>query len=465
MEHQRWVRLDNASNIFLAARTATDTKVFRLTAEMSEEIDLLCLQKALDHIYDEYLLYHSVLRRGVFWYYLEMSDLRPKIAAEMITPCTDLYHFDKKELLFRVLYHHKRIHLEVFHVLSDGTGASWFFEDLLKEYIRLRYPERFAVHPGDRRKELDNQLQDSFQFYFRQKDTGNFTDSALSAYKSVIKTSRKAGKIALRLGKQTTAYINPSVTNKEKKHVYQIKGKKTPDHRPRAVEISLPVKEALQVSRKLHVSLTIYLTALFFEAVRKAAHDFRATDTIVISVPINLRQFYTSSSARNFFSTTYLEYTYGNKEDTVKEICEELDKQLKKSLEKENLEARLNRLISSEYNPLGRVIPRPIKDLVLKEINRRNNRKLTIAMSNLGKVVFPESMSDMVKELFFQTSVVRPQFCMISYEDRLTITISSPFVETVIQKEFVRLLTAEGIDTTVAANKVTAAELEGKKNG
>jgi hypothetical protein len=53
---QDWVRLDNASNIFLAARTDVDTKVFRLVAEVDHEVDRTLLQRALDVTFDRYPL-------------------------------------------------------------------------------------------------------------------------------------------------------------------------------------------------------------------------------------------------------------------------------------------------------------------------------------------------------------------------------------------------------------------------
>lgn len=461
MERQKWVRLDNASNIFLAASTNSDTKVFRLSAEMAHAVDPVCLQKALDKVYDRYLLYHSVLRRGVFWYYLEMSELRPIIEEENVTPCTALYHFDRKELLFRVLYRKKRIHLEVFHVLSDGTGALWFFEDVLKEYIFLRYPEEFSEMPQSEQDRMEQQLEDSFSRYFRQQGPQNFTEVARSAYRSVVKTSKRAGRVAIYFGKKTSRYVRPSLKPmRKKKRVYRIKGEKTPDQRPRVVELSLPLQQVLPLARQQNVSLMIYLTALFFEAIRKTSPDFRPNDTIVVSVPVNLRQFYTSSSARNFFSTTYLEYTYGQTEDTIEAICENLNSQLKNSLSKEKLGQRLNKLIASEYNPFGRVVLRPIKDVILKGINRLNNRHLTVAISNLGKVSFPERMRDHIQQLFFLSSVARPQFCMISYQDCLTVTFTSPFVDTAIQQAFVRLLSAQGVTVTAAVNQVTDREIE-----
>src|SRR5699024_8292343 len=137
---------DNASNIFLAAMTNRDSKVFRFSAELTDTVDSDLLQQALNEVYSQYLLYHSVLRRGIFWYYLEESDLKPVVQLDTNPSCQPLYHFDRRELLFRVVYWKKRVSLEVFHVLSDGTGAMWFFQDLLKEYLLLKNPE---INPED----------------------------------------------------------------------------------------------------------------------------------------------------------------------------------------------------------------------------------------------------------------------------------------------------------------------------
>ena len=46
MDRKNWVRLDNASNIFLAARNEIYTKVFRLSAEVENLVQPDILQKA-----------------------------------------------------------------------------------------------------------------------------------------------------------------------------------------------------------------------------------------------------------------------------------------------------------------------------------------------------------------------------------------------------------------------------------
>ena len=114
--------------------------MFRLGAEMDHEVDPALLHKALEETYEKYPLYHAVLRRGVFWYYLQDSDLRPEVTAELTAPCAPIYQADRRTLLFRVMHHRRRISLEVFHALSDGTGALWFLTDLVTAYVRLRFP-------------------------------------------------------------------------------------------------------------------------------------------------------------------------------------------------------------------------------------------------------------------------------------------------------------------------------------
>jgi hypothetical protein len=466
MRHRKnWVRLDNASNIFLAAMSRKDTKVFRFSAELSETIDPDILQQALNKVYDQYLLYHSVLRRGLFWYYLEESDLRPIVQLDTNPSCEALYHFDKRELLFRVIYWKKRISIEVFHVLSDGTGALWFLQDLLKEYILLKH-EEVTITEDITTSDLTHQqlLEDSFATYFRKKGKSGFLESVESAIQSLSEIGKKTGFSVSQYVKKPASMFMPVAEQRQSQNIYQVTGTYTSDNRPRVVELEMPVKDILTESKKIGASLTIYLTALFIESVKQTAKDFKGTETIAVSVPVNLRQFFPSHTARNFFSTTRLTYTYSlEKENSLTEICQELKNQLEPQLTKESLEEWLTRLIMFEYHPIGRIIIRPLKDIVLKLINKRNNKNLTLAISNLGRVAFPEEIDPYVNQVYFHTIAVRPQFCAISHGDVLTISFTSPFVETDIQRAYIGMLTDKSIPVTVTVNKVTAEELGGDK--
>src|SRR5699024_7190885 len=135
-----WLKLDNAAKIFPPTSTKRDSKVFRFSCELKEEIDPKLLQKALDKNMLTFPFYRSVLKRGLFWYYLDYSHLLPTVHQEKEPICSPLYNKNKKTLLFRVTYFKKRINLEVYHVLSDGTGALQFLKGLIYEYLILKYP-------------------------------------------------------------------------------------------------------------------------------------------------------------------------------------------------------------------------------------------------------------------------------------------------------------------------------------
>src|SRR5699024_9768530 len=109
--------------------------------------------------------------------------------------------------------------------------------------------------------------------------------------------------------------------------------------------------------------------------------------------------------------------------------------------------------------PLLRILPRGLKDVMLGLINLANNRGLTVAVSNLGRVTLPEPAESRVRRMMFHVSAVRPQFCAMSHDGTLTVSFTSPFQETDHVREFARMLTGAGVDVSVAATRVTEDEV------
>ena len=145
-----WRGLDNAGKMFSAASTKKDTRVFRFYCELKEQIDKDILQNALNITIKKYPIYLSVMRKGLFWHYLEKSELRPVVKEEYKEPCSCLYVRDKKALLFEVTYYKKRINVEIFHALTDGTGATHFLTEIVKNYLYLSHAKeglRIPVPP------------------------------------------------------------------------------------------------------------------------------------------------------------------------------------------------------------------------------------------------------------------------------------------------------------------------------
>ena len=491
MNRPAWVRLDNASNIFLAARSDADPKVFRVSAEMDHDVDPHLLQAALDEIYDRYPLFHAVMRRGVFWYYLQDSDLRPVVTPESEHTCAALYQVDRRSLLFRLVHHERRISLEVFHALSDGTGALWFLTDLLDSYIRLRHPE--PVEPGESdpealvtdQPEAPEQASDlhadptaaaadalglapdSFAHYFRRrrrKDSPESERAPESAPSSGVPAPKPEPAPEPKPAPEAAPAPQPprrtaGLGRRTVHGVHRVRGTRTPDNRTRLVELSMPTAQVLALARAEGASMTMYLTGLFFESVRLSSGGLGRTQTIAASVPVNLRQFFPSNSPRNFFATVRVEHTYGRGDDDLGAISRNLEEQFRPEATPEALERKLRRFIRFERMPLLRILPRGIKDVILGLVNVANNRGLSVAVSNLGRVALPEPAESRVRRMMFHVAAVRPQFCSMSHDGMLTISFTSPFTETDHVREFARMLAGGGVDVSVAATRVTEDEV------
>lgn len=74
----RWRKLDNAAQAFPAATGKKDSRVFRFYCVLREEIHEENLQKALDKTLGKYPLFRTVLRKGLFWFYMEPRAIMKK---------------------------------------------------------------------------------------------------------------------------------------------------------------------------------------------------------------------------------------------------------------------------------------------------------------------------------------------------------------------------------------------------
>lgn len=92
------------------------------------------------------------LRRGVFWNFFDKNESPILIAEEMNYPCSPLVPKQNRGYFLRVLYYKQQISLEVFHALTDGTGAIEFLKTLLYQYFRLKGkeidPQGIVLLPG-----------------------------------------------------------------------------------------------------------------------------------------------------------------------------------------------------------------------------------------------------------------------------------------------------------------------------
>ena len=136
-----FLNLDNAALIFPASETADLLNMFRLSVVLREPVDPIARQYAVNDIVPRFPTFVSAVKRGLFWFYLERRDIDAFVKEEKRPPCSSLYIPDKKSLLFQVSYYKNRINFEVYHALTDGTGAMNFLSELVQNYLILMHPE------------------------------------------------------------------------------------------------------------------------------------------------------------------------------------------------------------------------------------------------------------------------------------------------------------------------------------
>ena len=108
VKSENWNKLDNAAKIFPPTSNERDTKVFRFSCQLKEPVDGLLLQQALDDVIGKFPIFCSVLKRGMFWYYLEHRETRPLVLPEHRPPCSELYDRNRKNLLFEVTHFRRK---------------------------------------------------------------------------------------------------------------------------------------------------------------------------------------------------------------------------------------------------------------------------------------------------------------------------------------------------------------------
>lgn len=411
-----WNKLDNAAKIFPANSKKSDTKVFRFACELFDTVDKHVLQQALDITIEAFPLYKSVIKSGLFWHYFEKSHFEAVVTEENLPPCSTLYDKNNKTLLFRVMYYRKRISFEVYHALADGAGALQFFRTLIFHYITIKYQYvlRNKTPILDIEASKTQKMDDSFQKYY-----------------SDVKTYRKKKSIK----------------------AFKIRGMKIPEYRISVIEGVIPVDKILPKVKEYKSSLTIFLAAILMCSINEEIPVRLKKKPVVLSIPVNLRNYYYSQTARNFFGVINVDYDFSESSDLT-EVIEVLKKKFKENLTPERLEKRINKLASLEHNYILRIIPLAIKDIILKIANSIIDRSYTSTLSNVGVINMPDDIKPFLYSFDIFVSTNKLQACVCSFENQLRISFTSAFISTEIQRRFFKTLTDMGIPVTIESNIV-----------
>lgn len=130
-----WYPLDDAAKIYPMSMTDGWMSVFRLSAYLDAPVEPSLLQLALDLTMPRFPFFATRIKRGVFWHYIDGVKRRFTVQPETELPCAPMNVAAGDSQSFRVLYYGRRVSVEFFHILTDGTGGLAFLTALLLAFM------------------------------------------------------------------------------------------------------------------------------------------------------------------------------------------------------------------------------------------------------------------------------------------------------------------------------------------
>ena len=445
MNENRWYKTDNVAKVFLATYNARDTRCMRLSCTLNEEIDEEKLQEALDRTIAIRPQFQVRIRRGFFWHYVEETQYQPKVVKETGRPCPLLYgKYYGGVLHYRVSYFDCRINLDIFHALSDGTGAMEFLNVLVWQYIRLAHPEDGVLDElkiGSGASEADLNQNSFSQFYSRGKDIKNANDKEKTrdTATAVNEDDENTGK----KGKNDKFHLQS----------YHYNGMRLPYDQLQFLEVSMNAADILPKAKELGVTLGSYMGARIMLSLYKSMPYLKQRLPITASMPVNLRNFYNSETSRNFFNSVTISHKFDGSE-TLEELAKEYDRKLKESITPEAVRKKMQGFQKLERIFFVRMVPLFLKQPILRYVSKAENENVSFVLSNMGIMRPDKELQKYISGYSAFCSHEEIFMTCFSYNGIFKLGISHCYQDTAFLKDLVRDLTNDGIEVTVNATEV-----------
>ena len=391
MKHKSAISLRNVDNVgkaFVAIQSQKSSKVFRISCELMEPVDGEVLNNALDKLVKQFSFFQVEIKNGLLWPYLIKSAKLPAATPYIAPECAQIYSKNRPGLLYEVAYRDKWIHLEVFHALTDGIGASYFLRMLVIAYLMVRdgqdvnsvsLPEMVGLSPSE--YELDG-----------------------------YEANYVAPKFSYRRAGQGRAY--------------QVSAQELQTNANREDRLVIDTKAALDVCHQKGITAAELLAAIYV----KSFYDTMAQDskkgTVSIAIPVNLRKMFGCMTARNFFAMIKTRHPVPTESYTLDSILEVVHKDFKENLQPDILRQNFSQFIAIERS-LMRFVPLTLKTLALQFSDWLTAKNDTAILSNLGRMELPEEYARHVKAFDLMDKTDGIKLCVVSFGEEMSLHFTS----------------------------------------
>jgi len=418
-----WYKLDLSAIVYPTLQRRDFSSVYRLSVVLKEEIKPDVLQKALDLTLPRFPTYKAAIRKGLFWRYLEPNDRPgPFVQEDVKNPCQPMHFKANHRYLVRVYYFRNRIALEAHHSLGDGTGGMCVLQTMTAVYLRLLGHEE--IENGGYVLDIngvpdEEELEDAYMRYANAK------------------------------------VCPPRLQEK----AYRVRGTAEPFYTLNIVDGIMSVSEVAAVAKRYHATITEYLNAVLLYALltKQQEEPHLRLRPVKIAMPVNLRRFFPTITLRNFITMIYPGVDPRLGEYTFEEIVVQVHNYMRYYINEKLLRGDITTNAAAQRNPLIRVVPLFLKDLVVRTFYTRvQDRNSSAGLTNMGALQVPEGMKPYIErfDIYMGQPFSRRTNCaIISFEDILTVNFASSIIEADVERYFFRRLVKDGIHVKIESNR------------
>lgn len=405
-----WRKLDNTAKIF-SLDDKRNINIFRFSTVLKDSIDGSCLKNAINKTLLCFSSFKVRLGTGIFWNYLEFNPKNIIVKEEKENGNNDFnFNFSKNnDYLFRVTYFENKINLDIFHVLTDGTGAIRFLKSIISNYLSLKHDIPFEDETEE------NNINDPDQY--------------LKVYEKEYKIKSKF----------KMAYRIPGKINDKKNNTYHY--------------IVNP-GEFKKICKSYRVTITEFITALYIYALHLYLCNRKSRKEIIVGIPINLRKYYQVDTMFNFFVCMNVNSKISEKKlTTFDAVLNQVHSEFEQKLTVDKIKSYLVRDVDLGMNIPIRLIPLFIKKTGIRFLGTLFSKGSTSTLSNVGIIDIDNKFKKYIENVFVEVmpNIRQKIKCTIcSFEENLNIIINSNLLDKGFENIFLNLLKNQGCNVKLA---------------
>jgi hypothetical protein len=229
----------------------------------------------------------------------------------------------------------------------------------------------------------------------------------------------------------------------------------------------LPLKSTLALAKAQNTTLTEFLAATLLAAFQDAFLELPAAARrnqarpLRLVLPVNLRPVFGSKTLRNFFVVVPVEIDLRLGVYDFPEIVRKVHHQLQAEMDPKLLKKQIMRNLRGELNPVGRLLPLPVKNLILRGVYGAFERQHTASLSNLGRADWPGGWAARIRDVEFvppPSPFCRVNVGVVSFGEVLAVTFGNLSTDPAVERAFFTRLRRQGLAVAVESNRSVLEE-------